>query len=148
MIPSRLHKLLTVTSQRKLSSTMRIFSSGVYFRRVAVFAVRANDLAASVRSSAAVALLVYVWDISTPLSEVIYFIQEADLAPNLSGSSIPSCVPISLTPHAGTLRTKFDNSFRIGRSAITTTYREYSYPVVRDLGQDTSSGIPKTPRPR
>ena len=62
-MPSRLHRSLTVTSRRKPSSTIRIFSSGVYLRRVAALTVRTKDLAASVRSSAATALPVSVWDI-------------------------------------------------------------------------------------
>ena len=56
-MPSRLHRSLTVTSRRKPSSTIRIFPSGVYLRPVAALTVRTNDLAASVRSSAAIALL-------------------------------------------------------------------------------------------
>ena len=44
-----LHRSLTVTSRRKPSSTMRIFSSGVYLRRAAVLAVRTKDLVAFVR---------------------------------------------------------------------------------------------------
>ena len=39
-MPSRLHRSLTVTSRRKPSSTIRIFSSGVYLRRVAALTVR------------------------------------------------------------------------------------------------------------
>ena len=75
MIPSRLHRSLTVTSRRNPSSTMRIFSSGEYLRRLAAFTMRTKDLVSSVRSSATTALAVSVWDISAPLSEVLYLIQ-------------------------------------------------------------------------
>ena len=82
---------------------MRIFSSGVYLRLVAALTVLTKDLAASVRSSAAVALPVSVWDISTPLSEVLYLIQGADLTSHLSGFSTPSGVPLSLTAYINAL---------------------------------------------
>ena len=58
------------------------------------------EQAASVRSSAATALPVSVWDISTPLSEVLYLIQGADLTSNLSGFPTPSVVPLSLTVYS------------------------------------------------
>ena len=99
MIPSRLHRSLTVTSRRKPSSTMRILSSGVYLRRAADLTVRTKHLAACVRSSATIDLPASVWDISTPLSEVIYLIQGADPTSNLSGFSTPSGVPFSLTTY-------------------------------------------------
>ena len=69
MIPSRLHRSLTVNSRRNPSSTIGIFSSGVYLRRVAVLTLRTKDLVSSVRSSAPTALVVAVWDIIAPLSE-------------------------------------------------------------------------------
>ena len=74
MIPSLRHNSFTATSRRNPYSTMRTFSSAVYLRRVAVLTLRMKDLASSVRSSAATALPVYVWDISAPLSEVLYLI--------------------------------------------------------------------------
>ena len=43
-MPSRRHRSLTVTSQRKPSSTMRIFSSGLYLRRVTDLTRRTKDL--------------------------------------------------------------------------------------------------------
>ena len=55
-MPSRLHRSLTVTSRRNPSSTIRIFSSRVYLRRVAVLTLRTEDLVSSVRSSAPSAL--------------------------------------------------------------------------------------------
>ena len=93
-MPSRRHRSLTVTSRRKPSSTIRIFSSGVYLRLVAALTVLTKDLAASVRSSAAVALTVSIWDMSTPPSEVLYLIQGTDPTSNLSAFSTPSGVPI------------------------------------------------------
>ncbi len=69
MIPSRLHRSLTVASQRNPSSTMRIFSSGVYLRRVAVLTLLRKDLASSVRSSAASDLPVSGWDRFAPFCE-------------------------------------------------------------------------------
>ena len=65
-MPSRRHRSLTVTSRRNPSSTIRIFSSGVYLRRVAVFTVRTKDSVSRLRSCAAVALPVSVWDTSAP----------------------------------------------------------------------------------
>ena len=59
-MPSLLHRSLTVTSRRNPSSTIRIFSSGVYLRRVAVLTLRTKDLVSSVRSSAPSALGVSV----------------------------------------------------------------------------------------
>ena len=38
-----------------------------------------------------------VWDITAPLSEVLYLIQGADLTSNLSAFPTPSPVPLSLT---------------------------------------------------
>ena len=55
-MPSRRHRSFTVTSRRKPSSTMRIFSSGLYRRRVAGLTRRTNDLVSRLRSSAASAL--------------------------------------------------------------------------------------------
>ena len=96
-MPSRRHRSLTVTSRRKPSSTIRIFSSGVYLRRVAALTVRTKDLAASVRSSAAF----FLFGTSlAPLSEVLYLIQGADLTSHLSGFSTPSVVPLSLTAYS------------------------------------------------
>ena len=46
------------------SNTMRIFSSGVYLRRVAVFAVRTKDSVSWLRSRAATAFSVSDWDTS------------------------------------------------------------------------------------
>ena len=60
-----------MTSRRNPSSTIRIFPSGVYLRRVAVLTLRTKDLVSSVRSSAPSALGVSVWDIFAPLSEVL-----------------------------------------------------------------------------
>ena len=57
MIPSRRHRSLTVTSRRKPSRTIQIFSSEVYLRRAAAFTVGTKDLVCSLRSSAASALL-------------------------------------------------------------------------------------------
>ena len=100
MIPSRRHRSLTVTSRRNPSSTMRIFSSGVYLRRAADFTVRTKDLVSSVRSSAATDLAVSVWDITAPLSEVIYLIQGALHTSNLSCFPTPFRVPFSLTTYS------------------------------------------------
>ena len=44
LIPSRRHRLLTVASRRNPSSTMRIFSSAVYLRRVVVLTLRTKRL--------------------------------------------------------------------------------------------------------
>ena len=57
--PSRQHRSFTVTSRRKPSSTMWIFSSGVYLRRVAALIRRTKAWACSVRSSVASALSVF-----------------------------------------------------------------------------------------
>ena len=54
-MPSRRHRSLTVTSRRNPSSTIRIFSPGVYLRRVAVFTVRTKDSVSWLRSRAAIA---------------------------------------------------------------------------------------------
>ena len=43
MIPSRRHRSFTVTSRRNPSKTMRIFSSGVYLRRVAALTMRTKE---------------------------------------------------------------------------------------------------------
>ena len=72
MIPSRLHRSLTVTSRRKPSRTTRIFSSGVYLRRVAAFTVRTKDLVSSLRCWAASALLSCDWDTVRSFHEVLY----------------------------------------------------------------------------
>ena len=72
MIPSRLHRSLTVTSRRKPSRTTRIFSSGVYLRRVAAFTVRTKDLVSSLRCWAASALLSCDWDTVCSFHEVLY----------------------------------------------------------------------------
>ncbi len=72
MIPSRLHRSLTVTSRLKPSRTTRIFSSGVYLRRVAAFTVRTKDLVSSLRCWAASALLSYDWDTLCSFHEVLY----------------------------------------------------------------------------
>ena len=89
MIPSRLHRSLTVTSRRNPSSTIRIFSSDVCLYQVTAFTLRTKDFASSVRSSATTALPVSVWDIIAPLYEVIYLIQGALHTSNLSGFSTP-----------------------------------------------------------
>ena len=103
LIPSRRHRSLTVTSRRNPSSTMRIFSSGVYLRRPADFTVRTKDLVSSVRSYAATALAVSVWDIVAPLYEVLYRLQGAYfstyLSGYLSGISASSLVPLPLTTY-------------------------------------------------
>ena len=95
-MPSRRHRSLTVTSRRNPPSTMRIFSSDVCLCRVTAFTLRTKDLASSLRSSSATALPVPVWDISAPLSEVLYLIQGACPTSNLSVFSTPCCVPLSL----------------------------------------------------
>ncbi len=100
MIPSRLHRSLTVTSRRNPSRTMRIFSSAVYLRRAAVLTLRTKDLASSVRSSAATALVIYVWSISAPLVEVLHLIPGTYLTSNPSGFPTPYCVWFSLTVYA------------------------------------------------
>ena len=90
-------KSLTVTPRQNPSSTIRIFSSGVYLLQVAVLTLHTKDLASSVRSSAPSALGVSVWDIFAPLSEVLYLIQGADPTSNLSALPTSFCVPLSLT---------------------------------------------------
>ena len=73
---------------------MRIFSSGVYFRRVAALTVRTKDLAASVRSSAR---LLYLFLSGT--YQLLYLkystsSRELTLTLHLSGFSTPSGVPL------------------------------------------------------
>ena len=80
-----------MTSLRNPSSTITIFSSGVYLRRLAAFTVRTKDLVSSVRSSAATPLAVSVWDIVAPLYEVLYPIQGDNLTSYLSG--FPTLIP-------------------------------------------------------
>ena len=63
MSPSRIHSSLTGTSLRNPSITMRIYSSDVCLGLVAAFTLRTKDLASSVRSSAATAVVASVWDI-------------------------------------------------------------------------------------
>ena len=106
-MPSRLHRSLTVTSRRNPSSTIRIFSSGVYLRRVAVLTLRTKDLVSSVRSSAPSALGVSVWDIFAPLSEVLYLIQGADPTSDLSAFPTSFCVPLSLTIYTLAMNEEF-----------------------------------------
>ena len=52
LTPSLRHRSDTVASRRNPSSTIRIFSSGVYLRRVALRTLRMKDCVARVRSSA------------------------------------------------------------------------------------------------
>ncbi len=82
-----------------------LFSSGVYLRRLAAFTVRTKDLVSSVRSSAATALAVSVWDIIAPLYEVLYLIQGAHPTSTLSAFSARSSVPLSLTTYTCCQRT-------------------------------------------
>ena len=62
--------------------------------------MREKDLDASVRSSAPTAVPVSAWDISAPLSEVLYLIQGADRTSNLSGFSTLSVVLLLLTVYS------------------------------------------------
>ena len=71
-MPSRRHRSLTVTSRRKPSSTMRIFSSGLYLRRVTDLTLRTKDLVSWLRSSAASALSLSGWDTSAPFVRQLY----------------------------------------------------------------------------
>ena len=93
-MPSRRHRSLTVTSRRNPSSPIRIFSSGVYLRRVAVFTVRTKDSVSRLRSCATVALPVSVWDTSAPFPGYSTLSPGAHSTSNLSGSSVPSGCPI------------------------------------------------------
>ena len=71
-MPSRRHRSLTVTSRRKPSRTIRIFSSGVYLRRVMDLTRRTKDLVSWLRSSAASALSVSDWDTSALFVRPLY----------------------------------------------------------------------------
>ena len=89
-----------MTSRRKPSSTIRIFSSGVYLRRVAEpFGRRTSPpLYAHQRP------LLYLFLSGTslaPLSEVIYLIKGALHTSNFSAFPTPSPVPLSLTIYTG-----------------------------------------------
>ena len=58
------------------------------------------EQAASVRSSAATALPVSAWDISAPLSEVLYLIQGANHSSKLLDFLYLNSVPLSLTVYS------------------------------------------------
>ena len=83
--------------RRKPSRTTRIFSSGVYLRRVAAFTVRTKDLVSSLRPWAASVLLSCDWDTSTPFCEYITLSSGAHATSTPSGLLTPNCVPLSLT---------------------------------------------------
>ncbi len=55
-MPSRRHRSLTVDLRRNPSSTMRIFSSGVYLRRVTLVTARTKDSVSRLRFCTATAL--------------------------------------------------------------------------------------------
>ena len=97
MIPSRRHRSFTVTSRRKPSRTTRIFSSGVYLRRVAALTRRTKDLVCSVRSSAASGLPTDDWVTSAPFSGNSTLCPGARTTLPLSDSPALRCVPFSLT---------------------------------------------------
>ena len=99
-MPSRRHRSLTVTSRRKSSRTMRIFSSGMYLRRVAALTRRTKDLASSVRSSAASVLSVSDWDTSAPFMRYSTLTLGAHTTLRLSGFRPLQCVPFSLTVYS------------------------------------------------
>ena len=98
LIPSQRHNSLTVTSRRKPSRTMRIFSSEVYFLRVAARTCRTNRLVSSVRSSAAWFLSGVFWVTIAPFKGLVYPFPRSSLyLPKSSINLSSNCVPLSLT---------------------------------------------------
>jgi hypothetical protein len=98
--PSRRHSLLTATSRRNPSSTIRILSSGVYLRRVAAFTVRTNDLVSWLRACAASVLSVSGWDTSAPFLGYSTLSLGSLTTSKLSGFLHLRCVPLSLTVYS------------------------------------------------
>ena len=96
-MPSRRHRSFTVTSRRNPSRTIRIFSSGMYLRRVAALTRLTKDLVCSVRSSAASALPTCDWDTSAPFLGYSTLSPGAHTTFKLSGFQPFQCVPFSLT---------------------------------------------------
>ncbi len=96
-IPSLRQRSLTTTSRWNPSRTTRIFSSAAHLHRVAVLTLQTKDLVSSVRSSAATAFAVSIWDISAPLSELRSLDEGANLTSKLAAISAPSGGPFSLT---------------------------------------------------
>ena len=93
-MPYRRHRSFTVTSRRKPSRTMRIFSSGVYLRRVSVLTRITKDLVSSVRSSAASALSESDWDTSAPFCGYLYPQSRSSHHLYILGCSDPPMRPI------------------------------------------------------
>ena len=93
-MPSRRHRSLTVTSRRKPSSTMRIFSSEVYLRRVMDLTRRTKDLVSWLRSSAARALSESDWDTSAPFVRQLYPHIRSSHHLHTLGVSSPQMCPI------------------------------------------------------
>src|SRR4030067_1123827 len=101
-MPSRRQSSLTATSRRNPSSTIRTFSSGVYFRREATLTCCIKPLVCRVLASAASALFSFSWDTTRSFHSLVSLLPLKELVPppEVYGFSAPICVPLSLTVYS------------------------------------------------
>ena len=96
-----------MTSRRKPSKTMRIFSSGVYLRRVAALTWRTNERVSSLRRSATLALSVSGWGHFCSFPEVLYpHYRSSHHSKTLGFSTSHMCPIIADVLHSG-LQTRY-----------------------------------------
>ena len=98
-MPSRRHRSFTVTSRRKPSSTIQIFSWGPYLRRGMDLTRRTKDFISGLRYSATTALSVSGWGTSAPFFGYSTLSPGAHTTSKLSGFLRFQCVPLSLTAY-------------------------------------------------
>ena len=96
-------------------------------RRVAAFTVRMRERVCSLRSSAAVALLLSDWDTSAPFCEYSTLTLGAHATSPLSGFLTPECVPLSLTVYSS-------NPAWGANARDSSRFSKYG----RQLGQETN----------
>src|SRR4030042_6970220 len=98
-MPSRRQSSLTATSRRNPSSTIRTFSSGVYFRLDATLTCCMKPLVCLVLASAASVLSLFSSDTTRSFHYLVSLLPLRSLChpSRVYGFSGPICVPLSLT---------------------------------------------------